>query len=242
MAFLTCNFYSEILSKTVEFNATIPEGCENGAKTLYLLHGFTENSTAWSRFSSIERYAKLNKIAVIMPDAGKSFYTDMAYGDKYFTHIAYEIVEYTRKLFNLSNRRDDTFIAGLSMGGYGAVKIALRRPDIFSAAASLSGCLDIEGIIDMEPLLSKVILGENHDLSQSPENVIYLVEKMKDAPIKPKIYQAIGKSDFLYDGNQKFKEAIEKTDFEYFYEEGIGDHTWDFWDKYIQKAINYILE
>ncbi len=242
MAFLTCNFASEVLSKNVEFNAIIPEGCENGAKTLYLLHGFSQNSTAWSRFSSIERYAKLNNIAVIMPDAAKSFYADMVYGDKYFTHIAYEILEYTRKLFNLSTRRDDTFIAGLSMGGYGAVKIALRRPEIFSAAASLSGCLDIEAIVNKEPELSKIILGEDTDLSKSNENTVYLVKKMNGAPVKPKIYQAIGKSDFLYEGNQKFKQVIEKTDFEYFYEEGIGDHTWDFWDKYIQKAINYILE
>lgn len=150
MAFFNCYFKSDVLGQDVCFNAVIPEKVEDNIKTLYLLHGLSDNHTAWERRSSVERYAMNAGIALIMPNVDRSFYTDMKYGRNFYTYVSEELVDYTRKVFRLSKKREDTFIAGLSMGGYGAFKIALRNSDTFSAAASLSGVLDISAHADSE--------------------------------------------------------------------------------------------
>ncbi len=112
-------------------------------RVLYLLHGYSDDQTAWQRWTSIERYAEGLNLAVVMPAAQNSFYTDMVHGGKFFTFLTEELPAVVHDLFPLSTERADTFVAGLSMGGYGAFKLALSRPDLYAAAASLSGALDI---------------------------------------------------------------------------------------------------
>lgn len=247
MAFIQINFRSKVLMQNTNVNVILPDNSEPPFKTLYLLHGLYGDCSAWIRNTCIEQYVKNYNLAVVMPSADNSFYTDMKFGGRYYTHISHEIIEYTRKIFPLSTNRSDTFIAGASMGGYGAVKIALKNPDIFCAATSLSGCLDIESIAQSDDPMNKallyLIMGNVKDLSESEENVIYLAKKLAaSGKSKPAIYQIVGCEDFLYQNNLAFKNSIEPIWDCYKYEESHGAHTWDFWDKYIPKMLDFLFK
>src|SRR5512134_1938552 len=144
------NFFSEILGMRSSMYVLLPqhkllEGVKRKSKycTLYLLHGHSDDHTAWMRWSSIEKYAQGLNLAVVMPAVHLSFYTDMVYGGKYWQFVSEEVPAVVQSLFPLSSDRKDNFVAGLSMGGYGAFKLALTYPERFAAAASLSGGLDL---------------------------------------------------------------------------------------------------
>lgn len=154
MAYMQCRFFSEVLGMTTSMSVILPEpgsaqtGKPGTVRTgpypvLYLLHGMSDDDSVWMRRTSIERYVSSLGLVVVMPQAGLSFYTDMAEGNRYWTFISEELPRICRSFFPISDRREDTFAAGLSMGGYGAFKLALRKPDQFGAAASLSGALNV---------------------------------------------------------------------------------------------------
>ncbi len=242
MALIRINHKSSILGKASDIALIVPEKpAKRKLRVLYLLHGLSDDYSAWLRYTSIERYLKNNTdTIVVMPDAQKSFYTDMAYGNKYYTYITEEIPEFLTALFNVSSDRADTYIAGLSMGGYGAFKIALKNPDKFFAAASFSGALDIEGISSMNDDFKKetiAILGDDYSLKDSDENLLYLIDK--DMPQKPELLQMCGTEDFLYQFNQNFKNAIKDKGFKFEYHESPGFHNWDYWDYCIKYALNF---
>ena len=152
MALVHCDFNSDVLNTSTSVYVVIPEirpeekylEKENMKfQTLYLLHGIGDDHTKWVRRTPIERYARQYKLAVVMPQVDKSFYTDMVYGNKYWTYISQELPKKMRMFFPLSDKREDNFVAGFSMGGYGSFKWALNKPECFDAAASFSGALDI---------------------------------------------------------------------------------------------------
>lgn len=244
MAFLTCDFKSDVLGQNTAFNAIIPEKSGQPARTLYLLHGLSDDHTNWSRYTSIERYADAHGIAVIMPNAARSFYTDMVNGRRYYTFVTEELMAVAHRLFPLSDRREDRFVAGLSMGGYGAYRIALKNPDKFCAAASLSGVMDSGRLLRAGDWSREryLILGDACDISGTDLDLQFLVEEIvRTGAPKPRLYQACGTEDFLYDANIAFRDFMQGKGFDHFYEEGPGDHNWTFWDTYIQKAIAFML-
>lgn len=131
MALLRCNFFSDVLGMSMSMTVILPQktrnqiGMAGAAPTdrhpcLYLLHGLSDDDTIWSRRTSIERYVAPLGLAVIMPNVHRGFYTDMAHGYRYWTYISEEIPALAQSFFHISDRREDTFVAGLSMGGYGA--------------------------------------------------------------------------------------------------------------------------
>ena len=146
MALIRCDFFSESLALGTSMTVLLPQGAAAGAgkpPVLYLLHGLTDDDTAWTRYTSIERYADAKGLAVVMPQAHRSFYTDEAYGMKFWTFLSEELPAVVQSFFRVSDQRAETFVAGLSMGGYGAMKWALRQPGRFAKAATLSGALDL---------------------------------------------------------------------------------------------------
>ena len=142
---LHCDFHSPVLRRNTHINVILPTPGETGKKVqqnmkvLYLLHGLHGDETSWLQFSNIARYADEAGIAVVIPGVGNSFYQNMAHGEDFFTYITEELYEFVQALFPVSKKREDTFIAGLSMGGYGAWYLALACPEKFSATASFSG-------------------------------------------------------------------------------------------------------
>src|SRR5215216_1738386 len=148
-------FYSETLTLQSTMDVLLPQRSlvdaqkklQKKFRALYLLHGHSDDHTAWQRWTSIERYVEGLNMAVVMPAVHLSFYNDMAYGGKYWQFFSEEVPALVRDMFSLSAEREDNFVAGLSMGGYGAFKLALTHPERFAAAASLSGAVDIREVV-----------------------------------------------------------------------------------------------
>lgn len=243
MAFLTCSFFSKILQKTVQFNAIIPPGKEKNAPVLYLLHGLSDDYSSWMRYTSIERYANEAGIVVIMPDGGQSFYSDMAFGNAYFSFFTEEFFDYIPSLFSVSPEREKTFIAGLSMGGYGALKIALRTPERFSAAGSLSGPLDFCWRYHHDPRwqnVRRLVIGDDKDPTGTPDDLLYLVQTYKKShPLR--LYITCGTEDFLYKDNLTFLDILSKSAIPYQTHFTSGIHDWNFWDSGIKDVISFFV-
>jgi putative tributyrin esterase len=217
-------------------------------RTLYLLHGHSDDHTAWQRWTSIERYAERYNLAVVMPTAHLSFYTDMAHGGKYWQFISEEVPAVVRDLFPLSVKRADNFVAGLSMGGYGAFKLALTHPERFAAAASLSGAVDIREVVkahdrpEDETWLDEMrnIFGDLSKIHGSPHDLFTLAGQVAQSPVKPRLYQCCGTEDFLYADNIRFRDHVKSLPLALTYEEGPGEHNWAYWDMMIQKVLDWL--
>lgn len=245
MAFIQCNFSSRSLHVGVSMNVILPEPqpdrpADRKYPTLYLLHGLSDDHTGWMRWTSIDRYARTKEIAIVMPAVNRSFYTDMAHGYSYWTFVSEELPAVCRAMFPLSDKREDTFAAGLSMGGYGAFKLALRRPDLFAAAASMSGALDIAHTHSHWARDFAYIFGEGGQIPPE-DNLFALAERVaaSDGP-KPKLYQACGTEDYLYGANQNFLRHARGLGLDLHYEEGPGNHNWEFWDRYISRVLDWL--
>ena len=256
MALIHCDFFSEVLGISTSMCVILPQntstqiGMEGSAKkekypTLYLLHGLSDDHTIWQRRTSIERYVSDMGIAVVMPNAGRSFYTDMKHGYKYFTFISEELPKIAAQFFPLSNRREDNFVAGLSMGGYGAFKLALSCPEKFAAAASLSGAVDMSSRVKSNQIQDTTeiqnIFGNLNSIENSENDLFYLAKKVSVSNgLKPKLYQCCGTEDFLYEDNINFKKFIKETTLDYTYDESPGIHEWKYWDAEIQKVLKWL--
>lgn len=246
MALLEYNFCSTVLGQHTMANIILPE-CEppaEGFPVLWLLHGLSDNHRSWCRSSNIERHVKDKGLAVVMPDVYRSFYTNMRSGQRYWDFIAEEVPAVMHRTFRLSERREDNFVAGLSMGGYGAFKLALRFPQRYAAACSLSGAVDILSETTEEgsamELEMRNIFGSPEEMKREGNDLISLVEEVEYPETFPRFYQACGTEDFLYRGNQNFLAAAETAGLDITYEEGPGAHEWSFWDEYIQKFLRFI--
>ncbi|HRQ36343.1 MAG TPA: alpha/beta hydrolase family protein [Chloroflexota bacterium] len=253
MTLIHCDFYSEVLNLSCSMVVVLPQrplptthsSPPPKLPTLYLLHGLSDDHTIWQRRTSIERYAEEKGIAVVMPAVHRSYYTDMANGYRYWTYVSEEIPARARDMFPLSTRREDNFVAGLSMGGYGAFKMALRHPERFAAAASLSGALDVATLARLkEPSWEaemRTIFGDLDTIPGSENDLFHLAAQVaqSDQP-KPKLFQWCGTADFLYLTNIKFRDFVQTLPFDYTYSEGPGDHTWGHWDAQIQNVLNWL--
>ena len=251
------NFFSETLTLGCTMLVLLPQPPLAKAqkkprkkfRTLYLLHGRSDDHASWQRKTSIERYVEGLNLAVVMPAVHRSFYTDMVHGGKYWQFISEEVPAVVHGLFPLSYDRKDNFVAGLSMGGYGAFKLALTHPERYAAAASLSGGLDLSYTVradnprnDENRLAEfRTIFGDLNKVAGSKHDLIALAEKVSRAPIKPRLYQCCGTEDFIYPDNVRFREAVSKLPLDLTYEEGPGEHSWAYWDKMIQNVLAWMF-
>ncbi len=254
MALMHVNFFSDVLGMCMQMDVIIPqrtsgqigmEGVDGGNSypTLYLLHGMSDDHTIWQRRTSIERYANDLGIAVVMPTTHLGWYTDMKYGGKYYTYIAKELPKICRDFFpKMSPRREDTFAAGLSMGGYGAFKLGINCSETFGAVASLSGVLDITmRDWNNNDQFWINIFGQAEEVAGSENDLIHMASKLKDSgkPV-PKFYMWCGTEDFLYGQNIKMRDHLNSLGFDLTYEESEGDHQWKYWDAKIQDILKWL--
>lgn len=252
MALINLDFFSEALGMQSEVLVVMPQrgglgeiGVTNNGggkkiKVLYLLHGLSDDQTIWMRRTSIERYAGYYGICVVMPNGHRSFYTDMKYGGDYYKYITKELPMRMQEFFNVSDKREDTFIAGLSMGGYGALKAALREPDRYAAASALSAVTDIAEFCGERSELFTAIFGEGQAVPDE-DDLIKLVDAHKNDKIKPGVFIGIGRQDGLYDQNVRFKKILEDNGYNLTYRESDGVHCWEFWDEYIQYTLQWMF-
>lgn len=193
MALIHCHFFSQVLGLTSTMTVILPDPVASGEgatplsrqhnyPTLYLLHGMSDDHTIWQRRTSIERYVEPLDLAVVMPAVQRSFYTDMVTGQRYWTFVSEELPALARAYFPLSAAREENYVAGLSMGGYGAFKLALTHPGRYRAVASLSGALDVARLAQAEATAGggelKHIFGDASRLAGSPNDLFHLAEQL----------------------------------------------------------------
>ena len=255
MALLRCDFFSEVLEVGTSMTVLLPQAgeeqigissgptarqttAEDGFPVLYLLHGLSDDSTAWLRYTSIERYAAAHGLAVVLPQVQRSFYADEAHGERYFTFLSEELPGIVASFFRVSGRREDTFVAGLSMGGYGALKWALHQPERFAAAASLSGALDLEAVSQDEwrkPLVQRVFDGR-----VGPGDDLFALLDAADVDTLPSLYVGCGAEDHLYEHNVRFVDAATAAGVDVHVDFRAGEHEWGLWDATIQDVLAWL--
>lgn len=270
MALIKYSVFSESLKKETGFYVSLPRPAdwktaqtEKTYQVLYLLHGASDDFTKWIRRVPIERITRKYQIAVVVPDASLSFYSNTAAGENYYDYIGTELPCIVKKVFPVSKKREDTFIAGLSMGGYGALRIGLSKPQQYQAAASFSGGIDLEEVERINHSEEKKELaGENSFLSEHKisDNVFFnafhmgieevresecflpnLIDKAKKENIDlPDIYQSCGTEDFLYQSNLRYKKIFEEKGVNVTYEEWSGNHDWDFWEESLKRLLEWL--
>lgn len=254
MALMQVDFFSNVLGMCVQMDVILPQqtsgqiGMETKAgekfPTLYLLHGLSDDHTIWLRRTSIERYVSEMNLAVVMPTTHVGWYADMAYGNRYWTYLTQELPQVCRSFFRgMSDKREDTFIAGLSMGGYGAFKAALGAPQTFCAGASLSGALDVAELAHGTSLGDAhywyTVFGDPDKVKGSQNDVFHLAEQCKSSGQMPRLYQWCGTEDSLYAQNVRMRDHLQRLGYDLTYEESPGDHRWCYWDEKIQSVLNW---
>ena len=264
MAYLNCHIYSHALFSNISFNLCLPTptsgdpiryetlardyGYDRGLPVLYLLHGMYGDAYSWERFSCVDRFAQDRRIAVVMCSAGNDFYQNVPGGLQWETFFTRELPAYLCGLFPISPRREDTFIAGLSMGGYGAFHLALTRPDLFSKAASLSGALDLVSLVrnaaptpQPSPFQWATLLADPEKLEGSDSDLFAQFEKCQAAGCAPELFQACGTEDFLYQMNIQARDRLLGLGAKLTWKEGPGGHEWNFWNTWIQQVLDWLL-
>lgn len=254
MALIQVNYLSKALFRTVPVQVILPAdrisfetmdySMKEGTKfkTLYLLHGLLGNYTDWLSGTRIQRWAEEKNLAVVMPSGDNAFYVNgIIPNNDYGTFIGEELVNVMRKMFPLSEKREDTFIAGLSMGGFGAVRNGLKYSETFSHIAALSAALQI-----MEPGADNVagenlIFGDIEDARRSDKNPRVALENLlNEERNKPKIYMACGLSDSLLAIDREYRDLFTEKGFNVTWDEEPGGHDWDFWDRQIKKVLEWL--
>ena len=248
MAHLVVDYYADALGVQTRMHVLLPQRLAAGkAKTLYLLHGMSDDEGTWMRRTSIERYAEEKGLAVVMPDGGLGWYTDMYRGLAWFKFISGELPALCRRFFPiLSDKREDTYIGGNSMGGYGALKCALRAPRTFSKVISLSGALDaadtaINNTVPATRRYWEDVFGPAEDVSGSENDLFAAATALTDPALRPRIYMWCGTEDFLYGQNTRMRDHLRALGYDLTYEESPGDHQWQYWDKKIADALDWLL-
>ncbi len=254
MAFLQVQFFSKVLNVASTVNVILPEPAqgigirasekEQLPEVLYLLHGYSDDHSIWMRRTSVERYAAPHNLAVVMPAVNHSFYCNEAHGERYWDYVSQELPEVIRHFFRVSSRPENTCVAGLSMGGYGAMRLALTYPERFRAAASFSGAVDIQGTVSRhrEDRTADRIVGDLPEVRGTGLDLMYLLKKNAGAPKKPLLYVSCGTADFLYGQHLPFVEALEENHWKVkHYEKPGAVHEWGFWDEQIRAFIDLIF-
>jgi putative tributyrin esterase len=218
----------------------------SGRKVLYLLHGLGDDASAWQRFTTIEVLAASYGLVVVMPSAGRSFYTDQLNGQNYFTYLTEELPQYVRGLFGLDPARADTLIAGNSMGGYGAFKAAFARPDRFAAAASFSGVLSLEflRLFPNDPRRAEFtyLFGNLDQLSgTSHDPATWFQQATANPAALPRLFMAVGQQEDMYPVNQMAHAALTSLGIRVDYHEEDAGHEWLFWDRQMRRFLAAVL-
>ena len=255
MAFLQVQFFSEVLNVASTVNVIMPENSQGIGikasegrdlpKVLYLLHGYSDDHSIWMRRTSVERYAAAHDLAVIMPAVNHSYYCNEANGERYWDYVSEELPQTMHHFLRLSKKPEDTYVAGLSMGGYGAMRLALTYPERFAAAASFSGAVDIIGRLKDLPEERlhnwRRVLGDLDRVQETEVDTFYLMKKNANAPHKPRLYVSCGTADFLYGEHQAFVPALKANGWDVtHFEKPDTTHEWGFWDEQIKAFIDFI--
>ena len=246
MALCDVHWSSTVLAKKLGMYVILPEAGAPPFATYYLLHGLSDDYTVWMRRTRIEWYVRELPLMVVMPDGFRGFYTDNVEGPAYGQYMTEELVSFVERNFPARRSRDARCIGGLSMGGYGALRTALARPELFASANSHSGAV-MHGGKDgprpdgpLSPAEFRRIFGHrphgsNHDLL-----ALASAGKNSDTPL-PRLLVDCGTDDFLLEDNRQFHRELTNLGVPHQYREFPGAPTWDYWDEHVRGALDFHL-
>lgn len=250
MSEMNIEFFSESLIRHVSFKMYIPDGkSTKELKTVFALHGYTGIAGNFIPYPLMDKY----NFAVVSPNGENAFYLDgLSTGHKFCTFTGEELTMYLRKTFHLANNAEDTYIAGISMGGFGAIHTALKYPQNFGKVGALSPALIVNDIMGMKEGESnekgnyfyyRECFGDLNKLSESENNPEYLAKKLKQSNAKiPDMYICCGTEDSLLENNREFHNFLKNENIHHEYHESKGIHDNVFWDEYTPKIIKWMFE
>jgi putative tributyrin esterase len=252
MALVRIDHVPETVKVNLPLNVILPDpGRIQGVpvrnrKVLYLLHGLSDDASAWQRYSSIETVANAHGLVVVMPSVGRSFYLDQPNGQAYFTYLVDELPRYLSEVFGLAPRREDTLLAGLSMGGYGALKAALLHPERFAAVAMFSGALFLDILTthadDTRRAEFAMLFGDLAKVRGSEHDPgVWLQRAARNPALLPRLFVSCGRQDDLYPLSRAFVEACRPLGIPVDYHEEDAKHDWFFWDSEIRRFLAAVL-
>ena len=242
MGCMQISFWGRAIKKQSQMSVCFPdrlEGRDGPFPVMILLHGLSDDDTAWTRWSSIERHAAQLPLVVVMPDGNRSFYTDAVEGPAYEQHIMSDVIGTVERFFNVRKDGKGRCISGLSMGGYGAIKLALKYPDHFASATGHSGAYAIcikEVKEELNPELAR-IFGPNRGAG-GPNDCFALAERANPASL-PALRFDCGVDDFLIEANREFHAHLGRLGIPHEYAEFPGAHTWAYWDQHVQESLAF---
>lgn len=256
MAHITINYFSNALLKDCQVDVLLPqktadtpdwdEQILSNLPVLYLLHGMSDNNTSWLRKTRLERLVKNTPVAVVLPNADLSWYSNTTYDMNYYDEVALELPKLIHSFFpQISTDRDKNFVVGSSMGGYGAYKLAFSTNN-FGYAAALSGAFDPSGNNTiLESFRPKNYwngaINKRDDFANSPENLLHLAEqKLALHEDIPQLFAWCGKQDFLFTDNQNFIDALGELNIDVQTSFTNGKHDWYYWDKYLEDVLRWL--
>ena len=245
-----CEFHlnqNTVLEKMTALTVIVPDNKPGPFPVLYLLNGLSDDHTAWTRRTSLERYLESGwqdslPLIVVMPNGERSFYTDAKERLKsnFETYITQDIIGFVDRTFRTIPTREGRVVAGLSMGGYGAFKLALKHPDKFCAAVSHSGAVDFargdftrtdDWGQEWRPIMGSHPAG-------GPDDIFALAESI-DRSHLPALRFDCGTEDFLLDHNRALKAHLTALGIPHEYEEHPGGHDWVYWNFHILDTLKF---
>ncbi|MEM8738919.1 MAG: alpha/beta hydrolase family protein [Planctomycetota bacterium] len=266
MALIHCDFFSDALGMGTSMTVILPQPVGDAAigidvgevpdprdrpgggyPTLWLLHGLSDDHTTWARRTAVERHVSGRDLAVVMPRVDRSYYADMASGPAYWEFVSEELPAVCRRMFRLSDRREDNVVAGLSMGGYGALKLALNHPERYAAAASMSGALDPAGLLGFMPERAaewRAIFGDPPDVTGTGSDLFGRAEALAEGSHAGlPLFVCCGRDDFLYEHSTRFRDHAVGLGLGVTYEEHDDEeHTWGYWDRMLPRTLDWFGE
>jgi putative tributyrin esterase len=238
MSFCQLHWFSGVLGKQTTTWVLLPDKLPGPFATFYLLHGLSDDHTTWMRRTRLEMHAADKLLMVVMPDGGRGFYTNHENGPRWAEHIGSELPAMIERTFPAIAAREGRFIGGLSMGGYGALRIALEYPDQFISANSHSGAV----LFGTRPqdLPERILMVGSHPAG-SGHDLIELARKAQLAGTLPRLRIDCGIDDFLIEDNRSLHQSFVKMKTPHEYEEFPGAHEWGYWDLHVREAIDFHL-
>ena len=245
MASITLSFHSEALERTVPLRALVPleDAPRVPMPAMYLLHGLYGSEQDWFQYTRVMLWARAKGLAVFCPAGENGFYVNQAdTGEAYMRYVGEELPAFTRRLFPLSSRREDTFIAGLSMGGYGALNAGLTYPEIFGKVAALSAALrpwkrmdKPQGGCVQRPAYARALFGQDTE----PWDTLTLARQC--GARAPELWLSCGAQDDLLEENIALVDGLRQAGIPAYFDQPPGAHNWDFWDREIQRVIDWLM-